>query len=404
MCLAILAEDLSAAADCALPAMRLGARTCVRLTRPDRETLDDWDVVAWDLDTRRLAGDGAAARIGRAARQLGADDTLYLNVGSAPRRNVGRAIDAALTGSGRRVAVFAPALPALDRITASGRQHAPTWPATGIDLIGRLRASSRAHVVPVGLAAVHNGGLARTRGRQPFVILACDATTGNDLEQIVASGARLDEPVVWVGSTALATPLIASVLDSPAAPLAARPGRRGPVLVVVGGVARPIEARLRALRSVLRLVPVEVDSLALACGGERAQRAIDEAAGAVARALAVGADAALFARGSEPGLAVLCARIAHGLGAVTRAALDRARPGGLVLTGAQTARAVCDALGIAAMELVGEIAPGVPLGRTVGDALGHAATPPLDVVARAGTFADRLSLVRALGAFERAAA
>jgi Sugar-binding N-terminal domain len=201
MRLAILADDLTAAADCALPAMRLGARTTVRLTGPDRAPLDDWDVVAWDLDTCRLATPDAAARIGRAARDLCAGDTLYLNVESAPRRRVGSAVDAALAGSGRRIAVFAPAVPALGRITADGRQHSPNWPAGGIDLIGRLRATSRAQVVPIRLAALHTRD-SPARGSQPSVILACDAATDDDLERIVASGApgrtrpvgRLDGP------------------------------------------------------------------------------------------------------------------------------------------------------------------------------------------------------------------
>jgi uncharacterized protein YgbK (DUF1537 family) len=403
MRLAILADDLTAAADCALPAMRLGARTTVRLTGPDRAPLDDWDVVAWDLDTRRLARPDAAARIGRAARHLGAGETLYLNVESAPRRQVGSAVDAALAGSGRRVAVFAPALPALGRITADGRQHSPSWPAGGIDLIGRLRATSRTHVVPIRLAALHNGGLARVRGSQRSVILACDAATDEDLERIVASGARLGEPALWVGSTALAAPLAASVLGSPAAAPATRPRRRGPVLVVVGSIAQPIEGQLSALRSVLRLAPVEVDALALACGGERAERLIDDAAVAVARALAIGADAALFARGSDPAQTGLCTRIAEGLAAVARKALGRVRAGGLVLTGGQTTRAVCAALAIADIELVGEIEPGVPLGRAVGAPRDGALSAPLDVIARAGTFGDRLSLVRALAAFERGA-
>jgi len=160
-------------------------------------------------------------------------------------------------------------------------------------------------------------------------------------------------------------------------------------------MARSIEAQLSALRSVLRVAPVEMDSLALAGGGPRTRRAIDDAAAAVAQALALGADAALFARGSEPAMTTLCARIADGLAAVARRALDRACAGGLVVTGAQTARAVCDALGIAGIDLVGEIEPGVPLGRTGG--------AQLDIVARAGTFGDRLSLVRALAAFERQA-
>jgi uncharacterized protein YgbK (DUF1537 family) len=155
--LTILADDLAAAADCALPAMRLGARTAVRLTGPAREPLDDCDVVAWDLDIGRLARAGAAARIARAAGQLDAGDTLYLNVTSAPPRNVGCAVDPALASSGRSVAIVAPALPALGRVTADGRQHAPAWPADGIDLVGRLRATSRAHLVPVRAAALGNG-------------------------------------------------------------------------------------------------------------------------------------------------------------------------------------------------------------------------------------------------------
>jgi uncharacterized protein YgbK (DUF1537 family) len=88
--------------------------------------------------------------------------------------------------------------------------------------------------------------------------------------------------------------------------------------------------------------------------------------------------------------------VAAGLAEVAGRALRRVHAGGLVLTGGQTARAVCDSLGISAIELVGEIEPGVPLGRAVG--------VPIHVVAKAGTAGDRLSLVRALGAFERGAA
>jgi uncharacterized protein YgbK (DUF1537 family) len=402
--LAILADNLTAAMNCALPAVRLAARASVGLAGPDRESLDDRDVVAWDLDTRRFSEASATARVARAASGVGAGDALYLNVESAPRRNVGSVIDAGLAGSGRRVAVFAPALPALGRSTADGRQHAPTWPMGGIDLVGRLRATSRAHVVPVRRAALQDGGLTRAREKRRPVILVCDATTDEDLTRIVASGARLDEPSLWVGSTALAAPLTTAVLGSPGTPPPMRPRHRGPVLVVVGSIARPIEARLSALRSVLRLAPVEVDPLALACGGARAELLIEEGAAAVTRALAAGADTALFARTSEPAVNGLFGHIAQGLAAVASRALGRVRAGGLVLTGGQTARAVCDALGIAGIELVGEVERGLALGRAVGSSGEGQGLTGLELVASAGTFGKRVSLVRALAAFERGAA
>ena len=366
--LAILADDLTAAASCALPGLRLGARATVRLTGADRYPLDGPDVVAWDLDTRELAGAGAAARIRSAAAHPSSGDTLYLNVGSRPRRRVGSAVEAALAGSGRRVAIVA---------------------AAGTDVVGRLRATSRAQVVPVGLAALHNGGLAHAvEGRSP-VILACEATTVRDLERIVAAGARVGESVVWVGSAALAASLSASVLGLPPAATPAHQRCVGPVLIVLGSLPRPSEVHLSALRSVLRVVPVEVDALALAHGGARAGRVIDEAAAVAARALRVGADTAVFAGGSAPTLGGLSPRIAAGLAGVARRALCDANAGGVVLTGGLTARAVCDALAIARIDLVGEIEPGVALGRAVDSGL--------DVVAKAGTFGDRLSLVRALG-------
>jgi 4-hydroxythreonine-4-phosphate dehydrogenase len=367
--LAILADDLTAAASCALPGLRLGARATIRLAGADRHPLHGLDVVAWDLDTRELAGAGAAARIRSAAGRPGTGDTLYLNIGSRPRRHVGSAVDAALAGSARRVAIVAT--------------------AAGTDVVGCLRATSRARIVPVGLTALHNGGLAHALDSRSPVILACDATTDEDLEQIVAAGARLSEPPVWVGSAALAAPLSTSVLGSPATPTPAHQRRSGPVLIVLGSLPRPIEVQLSALRSVLRVVPVEVDALALAHGGARAGRVMDDAATAVVRALTVGADTALFAGGSAPTLGGLSARIAAGLAGVARRALSEARAGGIVLTGGHTARAVCDALAIARIDLVGEVEPDVALGRAVDTAL--------DVVAKAGTFGDRLSLVRALG-------
>jgi uncharacterized protein YgbK (DUF1537 family) len=392
----ILADDLTGAADCALPAVRVGARVTVSLTTPDPGALDGSDVVAWDLDMRRLARAGATVRVGRAARATRDADAVYIRTESVPRRDVGGVVDAALAASGRRVAVVATALPALERVTVDGRQHAPAWPAAGIDLVSRLRATARALVVPVGIATVRNGGFAQACGSQPSVILACDAVTDEDLERIVVAGSSLGEPPVWVGSTGLAAPLTTSILGSAQGLTSTRARRTGPVLVVVGSVARPMEAQPSQLRSVLRVAPVEVDALALAHGGARADHMIDDAALALARALGVGADAALYARGLEPKFAGLSARVAAGLAEAARRALRRVRAGGLVLTGDQTARAVCDALGITAIELVGEIEPGVPLGRAVG--------MPLDIVAKAGTFGDRLSLVRALAAFERGAA
>jgi uncharacterized protein YgbK (DUF1537 family) len=68
----------------------------------------------------------------------------------------------------------------------------------------------------------------------------------------------------------------------------------------------------------------------------------------------------------------------------------RAQPlGGLVMTGGDTARAVCRHLGATGVELISEVEPGVPLGRLVG-------RTQLLAVTKAGAFGSEQALLRAV--------
>jgi D-threonate/D-erythronate kinase len=82
-------------------------------------------------------------------------------------------------------------------------------------------------------------------------------------------------------------------------------------------------------------------------------------------------------------------RIVDRLGALTSRLVAR-RPGlGLVLTGGDTARAVCRHLGIGGIRLLEEVAPGIPLGQLVGPR-------PLYAVTKAGAFGEEDTLVKAV--------
>lgn len=61
---------------------------------------------------------------------------------------------------------------------------------------------------------------------------------------------------------------------------------------------------------------------------------------------------------------------------------------GVILTGGDTAKAVCRHLGVSGIQLLREVEPGIPLGRLVGDT-------PLPVVTKAGAFGSELSLSHA---------
>jgi uncharacterized protein YgbK (DUF1537 family) len=79
------------------------------------------------------------------------------------------------------------------------------------------------------------------------------------------------------------------------------------------------------------------------------------------------------------------------LGAAAAELVRRVRPAGLVLTGGDTAAAVCAALHARLIQLEGETEPGIPWGRLLDGDL-----PGLVVVTKAGSFGGPKALLKAL--------
>lgn len=324
----ILADDLTGAADCAAQALRHGLSAAVAL-RPDAGA--DADVLALDLDTRRGGARAAYAATRDAARDA---PLLYVKLDSLLRGQLGAALDAALDGAGADTAVVAPAFPAQGRTTVGGRQLVD-GEVVG-DVVAILREQTAREVI--------HGAFDRPG------IVVCDAEDDDDLARIAESGPA---GAVWVGSAGLAGALFAGLTPGGDEPPVAPPG--GPALVIVGTQAAA--AQLAALLA------------RPGCAGIPAgPRAGQEARAALAR----GDDAVIYGEASA--------------GTDLAPALEHAA--GLVLTGGETARAVCDRVGVTAIELVREIEPGVPLGRA-GD---------LGIVTKAGAFGGPATLCRAVDA------
>jgi uncharacterized protein YgbK (DUF1537 family) len=327
----ILADDLTGAADCAAQALRHGLTAAVAL-RPGAGV--DADVLALDLDTRR-GGARAAYATTRDVAGGGAPPLLYVKLDSLLRGHAGAALDGALDGAGAGTAVVAPAFPAQGRTTVGGRQLVD-GEAVG-DLLETLRAQSEREVIHVLDGELDRPGL-----------LVCDAEDDDDLARIVAAS---PQGVVWAGSAGLAVALFRGLEPGGGAAPGTAPA--GPALVVVGTQAAA--AQLEALLA------------RPGCSGiPPGPRAGEEARAALAR----GEHAVLYGEAAA--------------GADLTAAVDHAA--GLVLTGGETARAVCDRVGVTAIELIREIEPGVPLGRA-GD---------LGIVTKAGAFGDPGTLCRAV--------
>jgi uncharacterized protein YgbK (DUF1537 family) len=223
----------------------------------------------------------------------------------------------------------------------------------------------------------------------PGVWLA-DAETDQDL-RLLAAAALASKIRLLCGSAGLARAAVGQEEDAERGGTVTTRERRyqeregGAAVLVVAGSRHPATEGqvLAAERAGLVVVRPTWEDL-------RITSRIRVCAGAAARALAEGRGLVISAGGLTyaPGEE---ARAAGGLARLARATLREAlSPGGLVLTGGDVAAAVCRATGCRAIEMGGEVLPGLGWGRLV-----DGEQPGLPAATKAGGFGDEDALVRA---------
>jgi D-threonate/D-erythronate kinase len=341
--LAVVADDLTGAADAAAPFAARGLSVAVALG----EQLPDTDVVALSTDNRGRPAAEARARTACAVERVRDAELLFVKIDSTLRGQVRADVEGALAARGVTTAVATPAFPAQGRVVRGGAllvHGEPTVPRV-------------AALFPDGVEVV-------------------DAETHDDL---MAVASRIAE--VAIGSGGLATALAETL--PPIAPWS-RTADSGPpelqygskvrdVLVVVGSPHPVTRAQLGPLGAV-PVTTVDAAVSALRAGG----RAV------------LTCEPARPVEPESPAAVALAAELA----AAAVAVLD-ARPGtGLVLTGGATALAVATALGATALVLRGEVVAGLPIGELV------AGARRVPVVTKSGGFGAPDALARAAEALE----
>lgn len=393
---AVVADDLTGAADTGVGFLRAGLATSVAWADPtlDPDLAEHADVLA--VDTRTRAAEAVrAAQITRQVvttlREVGVT-TLYKKADSTLRGHVGIEVKAALTGwHPGSVAVVALAFPGTGRTTVDGRQRVGGVPLATSPIPTILEGAGLA-TARADLAAVRGPALAeafRAHRRAGARALVCDAETDADLQAIARAGSALGPAVVWVGSGGLAPVLSANLgLTGAESPEHVGPvspvGATGPVLVVVGSasdIARAQAADLVAAGATHLSVPIAaLDGTDDAAGPAFAKEIEEHLRHGTDVVLTLGVE--VGAGGPDDD------RLAVRLGELLRPCAPLV--GGLVVTGGDTATGVLRAWRTKALRLVEEVEPGVPLAVTD-------APRPIPVVTKAGGFgnATTLTLARA---------
>jgi D-threonate/D-erythronate kinase len=387
--IAIIADDLTGAADAGVQLVRAGYRTAV-LFGESEVLADDLDVVSFDTDSRTMPAGFAAKRVLEAAHAAREARMVYKKLDSTLRGNVAAELAAALGGTRRERAIVAPAFPAAGRTTVGGTQRVHGVPVDETEMANDPHTPVRMAHVPSLLAdAFSSVGVLSVedlpdpeyvrRALEESECVVADADRKEDLEALVRA---VPDParVLWAGSAGLALAL-GSVYPGPCPGEAGVPRARGrPVLVVVGSLSGVAREQVR------RLVR-EYGEMAIVVGGGETS-AVQEAVGAAREALAGGTCAVVHSpeERSSSGESVL-GSLAEVFACLSEEGLFE----GLVLTGGATAVGVARRLGASGVRLEGEVESGVPVGALIGP-------QPYPVVTKAGGFGGPDTLVEAVEA------
>ena len=405
--IAVIADDLTGASDAGVQFARRGLATRVLFDLCQPAVATDVDVLVVDTDSRALSPEAAYARVRDVAERLRTfqPEHVYKKVDSTLRGNLGAEIDAIMDAFTYSRAIVAPAFPALGRTTRDGLHRLrgrpvheteigrdPKTPVRESHLVSLLQTQSRRTAAVVTLDTVECGPRAIRDQAEAHLgrgaaLLVCDAESDTALRTIAATCVDWRD-TLCVGSAGLADHL-ADALAPPtsATRVADLDGPHGPVLLVAGSVSQTTRQQVEAVRALQRGVTVELNPVALADGHlEEEERCRQELGAALAR----GQDCALVVT-SQQVRVELTSRIVDVLGRLAADSARSHRLRGFILTGGDTARAVCRHLGVAGIQLLAEIEPGVPLGRLVGQT-----SSPLLAVTKAGAFGSEQTLVHAL--------
>ncbi len=379
---AIVADDLTGAADSCANLAKTGRRTAVFFEGEGGG--DGFEAIAFDTDSRCAPPDEARRRVLEAGEKARPATIVYKKIDSTLRGNLAVEIAAMMEATGRERAVVAPAFPHAGRATLGGTQLLHGTPVHETDFAARDPKTpvreSHLPTILFGLGRVGSLALddladpagAVRRAVAGNLCVVADATGDAHLRSLVRA---VPEPsrVLWVGSAGLASAL-PPIIHPGNGETALPPPREtygGGVLVVVGSLSEVSRRQLRSLDRSTGAFLASVEDASGLCDAKDFLRS----GGCVALHSPSGAGDF-----SPVEVAGMLAEAAVGLEGCFES---------LVLTGGDTALAVARRLGAEGIEIFGEVEPGVPFGSFIG-------RKPYPVVTKAGGFGHPATLCDAV--------
>jgi uncharacterized protein YgbK (DUF1537 family) len=373
----IVADDLTGALDVAGPFANRGHVTWVAVDhrQVDATQFAGVEVLSINATSRHLPSALAAALVCETVERSCAPrvEVLIKKIDSTLRGNVAAETLAAMQGSGRRNAIVIPAFPAQGRTVLDGMVHVKGVPLPHTSFArDALSPPPLDPLDQVFRTSAPDAGVRNVPPDGPFVlagpadpprIYVVDSATDADLRTTVFALADQLQQCVLVGSAGIAGAVAQVCMRDQPHP--ALPAVNGDLAIVVGSRAEQSALQVETLAQQPDV------TLFTAPNGELTDERIffDRRPVAVLRAVA-----------ARDGPVADASHVARALAQTALRLLESRRIDALLATGGDTAIAILNAMAVPALQVMGDLLPGIPYARL--EVQGR----PLWLITKAGGF------------------
>lgn len=407
----IIADDFTGANDSGVRLAQKGLRSKVMLTPPAHTVAEEPEIDVWVADTnsRSIASDQAYENVCSEIRNLKKRGvtSFYKKIDSTLRGNIGKELKALQEEAELDVILIAPAFPSMGRTVEDGHLYVYGQPVTETEFARDPKTPVLYDYIPDLLesedVAIDVLDHVRLREDAPEQWLAqqvqngtkwivCDTLEEKDLAILASLESKLDLSIGFAGSAGLINHLYTSASGN----IEQLVEQKEKVLVVSGSLSKNTQSQVAKLSERQATCMIEIDPIALLenpAGVKQSISKLDKTSDWDSAVIFVAASERnrdkVKAWADQHGETAETAStvIAQGLGSLVNAAMEKYPFDAVVMTGGDTAKAICNRLGILDMELKFEVEAGLPLG------LAKWRDKEISVITKAGGFGNEDSLV-----------
>lgn len=378
----IIADDLTGASDSAVPYKENGFSTIVEVLYEDGdiERYKEYDILSINADTRWLDSRQAYEKVYSITRQMSGIDCIYKKIDSVLRGNPASELDAVMDAMNCRLALVAPSFPENGRIVCGGILAAGDLRIDAVELFAQ---GMERRVEGVLLDTVRKGtesleAFLREKQAGGTEVFVLDACTDEDLKIIKETAKLFEEKKVLCGSAGFAKQVSGDesmVGCGPEFPRKKKENNARLILAAIGSRSVETACQVKRVSELFQVPIVQLETKMVLNGcADRAVRAcmdrLTEVIGQNGELALVTVDS-LFREnetaaqsGREESEQAM--QIVEALGKVVKEVYNRFHVEAIISTGGDTSLQICKAFCTSGIELLDEIAPGIPIGRMVG--------------------------------------